>query len=331
VKDSCKAGSPASDANCNGKDDDCDGQTDEAFVGTQTFCGDGACARTGISTCSGGITGDTCTPGTPAARDAICDGRDADCDGATDEDYAADRSCGVGACKTGNTPSSCVAGVVTACQPGPSTPEVCNGKDDDCDGQTDEGLVPHTYYRDADNDTYGDADNATVACAAPEGYVDNLMADNKTIAFDCNDNDPALTDNCTVCTDSDRDGYGENCAAGPDCDDSDASLHTGCKTPGDTCILKVVPKQIFKLLAFLDPVIPFVISAQSDSGVVFARPFEIDWGTEAIKTLLRIKIGNRAIVGFLFARPLQLEAGTFDVVVTYGDNETEQCGKIEVK
>jgi hypothetical protein len=70
--------------------------------------------------------------------------------------------------------------------------EICNGKDDDCDGETDNGLVFHFYYRDADNDTYGKADNATFACAVPDGYVDNLTDDNVTIAFDCKDNDSSV-------------------------------------------------------------------------------------------------------------------------------------------
>ncbi|HID29351.1 MAG TPA: hypothetical protein EYP19_05030, partial [Desulfobacterales bacterium] len=36
----------------------------------------------------------------------------------------------------------------------PDATEVCNGVDDDCDGQIDEG-VKNTYYKDADGDGYG--------------------------------------------------------------------------------------------------------------------------------------------------------------------------------
>ncbi|TXC75342.1 hypothetical protein FRC91_11505 [Bradymonadales bacterium TMQ1] len=32
---------------------------------------------------------------------------------------------------------------------------------------------------------------------------------------------------CDVCVDNDDDGFGEGCLAGPDCDDSDASIHPG--------------------------------------------------------------------------------------------------------
>jgi hypothetical protein len=66
--------------------------------------------------------------------------------------------------------------------------------DDDCDGVVDNGLESYMYYRDADNDTYGNMAITTVACEAPDGYVDN------STGFDCNDNDseenPGMTEVC---------------------------------------------------------------------------------------------------------------------------------------
>ena len=41
-----------------------------------------------------------------------------------------------------------------------------------------------------------------------------------------------------VCVDRDKDGFGDSCAAGPDCDDSDPSIHQGClrcATPSQGC------------------------------------------------------------------------------------------------
>jgi hypothetical protein len=60
----------------------------------------------------------------------------------------------------------------------------CDGKDNDCNGLTDEGLK-HTYYLDSDGDGYGNpAVKIQVCPPSPPGYVD--------ISGDCNDDDPAV-------------------------------------------------------------------------------------------------------------------------------------------
>jgi hypothetical protein len=146
--------------------------------------------------------------------------------------------------------------------------------------------------------------------------------------------DPATCVTPDKCIDKDNDTYGDNCSAGPDCNDNDSSVHDNCNDNA-TCVLKIVPKRIFKLLAFLKPFMPFVISADKGSDIEFVRPIDIDWGTDAINDILRIRIGKRIIAGFLILRPLKLESDNYTVVVTYGDNGTdngtEECGKIEVK
>ena len=74
----------ASDINCNGIDENCNGQVDEGYVSTTTICGVGACASTGVQQCVSGQVIDSCTPHTPTTE--ICDGLDNNCDGQTDED-----------------------------------------------------------------------------------------------------------------------------------------------------------------------------------------------------------------------------------------------------
>ena len=68
-----------------------------------------------------------------------CDGEDNDCDGAMDEGLG-QSTCGVGPCK--HTVQNCVSGVPQVCQPfeGASS-EVCDGKDNDCDGAVDDATV----------------------------------------------------------------------------------------------------------------------------------------------------------------------------------------------
>ncbi len=67
--------------------------------------------------------------------------------------------------------------------------ETCDGKDNDCDGEVDEG-VSQKYYRDEDRDGFGDpvANRGTMACHRPAGYVDNNE--------DCDDSDNNKTTNC---------------------------------------------------------------------------------------------------------------------------------------
>jgi hypothetical protein len=193
VGDNCTPGAPASDANCNGSDNDCDGRTDEHFVSSPTTCGVGACAATGSTTCVGGSVQSSCTPG-PASPDTSCDGVDQDCDGRMDEGYVSQTTtCGMGGCQAfGST--SCVGGMVqNSCTPGApiGNDSTCDGFDDDCDGQNDEGYVSQTI-------------GCGVGACAAEGSTFCVGGD---VQNDCSPGTPAAGD--ATCNDIDDDCNGQ--------------------------------------------------------------------------------------------------------------------------
>ncbi len=61
----------------------------------------------------------------------------------------------------------------TSAEANPNGVEKCDGLDNNCNAQIDEGFPSHTYYRDQDGDGYGDPNTTVSACAAPPGFVDN--------------------------------------------------------------------------------------------------------------------------------------------------------------
>lgn len=52
----------------------------------------------------------------------------------------------------------------------PRAQEICDGFDNNCDGDVDEN-VTNRYYLDADGDSWGDASRTFMACDRPDGYA----------------------------------------------------------------------------------------------------------------------------------------------------------------
>jgi subtilisin-like proprotein convertase family protein len=135
---------------CDYVDNDCDGVTDNGFPDLYRSCtaGEGACQRFGFFRCTEGGLGTACSVVAGAGTPEVCNGVDDDCNGQTDEDWPGRGSiCAVGrgACARAGVqvcdPANPAGPVVCDAQPGVPGEELCNGADDDCDGQTDEGLA----------------------------------------------------------------------------------------------------------------------------------------------------------------------------------------------
>ena len=162
-------------------------------------------------------------PGAPE----LCNGKDDDCNGQVDDGNpgAKPGACGVsvGECKAGQ--EACVRiGVkgVVQCVPvkGPSL-ELCNGKDDNCNGKIDDNPGNGTkYYLDADGDGWG-VGNPVMLCA-PSG---NISA---TKAGDCDDTDKAVNPGMVEvqCNGKDDDcNGGEQCTCNPAKEDFESGVN----------------------------------------------------------------------------------------------------------
>ena len=202
---------------CDGQDNDGNGQVDDGIQprSCQTDCGHG------VETCTNGQW--VCDAPQPKAEE--CNGLDDDCDGCWDEKAGA-AGCEPleQACSTdcGNGTEQCYMGDWRGCTAPQPQDEVCNNQDDDCDGETDEGL-------NTDNDQ--DGHYSLDSCATPND--------------DCNDSNrevhPGHAESPNFCDGLDNDcdreiDEGCQCSPGPPPQTQPCSTDIGeCVQGQQTC------------------------------------------------------------------------------------------------
>jgi hypothetical protein len=234
---------------CDGVDNNCNGAIDEGV--TESFFHDcdgdmyGDHADPGMVGCTAGqfpqcmghidVTNNTDCDDTRASvhpgLPEVCDMAmlDENCNGTANEGC----TCVMGTsapCCSGRGVETCVAGMFSPCSITPM-PEVCNGIDDNCNGQVDEG-VQTTCYADSDRDGFAPATAAIThlcgACGVGTTPTAPVGAN-----IDCDDTRSAVHPGATeVC-----DGLDDDCSSGGGpvlAEDVDGDMHTASGYAGCT-------------------------------------------------------------------------------------------------
>jgi len=124
---------------CDGLDNDCNGAVDDGNPEGGMMCATGQageCAA-GVTSCAGGAV--KCNPVKPPSSE-VCDGLDNDCNGAVDDVPGLGNTCQTGApppCNAGKF--ACQSGALVCVASVNASPETCDGVDNNCNGQVDEG------------------------------------------------------------------------------------------------------------------------------------------------------------------------------------------------
>ncbi|MFM7203945.1 MAG: MopE-related protein [Myxococcota bacterium] len=202
---------PGAQEKCDFKDNDCDKQIDEGFDQDND----------GFSSCDPDECDDT-DPDVNADEKEVCDGKDNDCDDKEDEGFTDANGTATCIDDDGDGYSESKGDCDDLNKNiSPKAQETCDGKDNNCDDEIDEGF-------DVDNDGYtlcgGDCNDAEPTTYPGATEICDAVDNNCDDAID------------ETFPDSDKDGFRAGCG---DCNDGDANVNPGrpeqCNRIDDNC------------------------------------------------------------------------------------------------
>lgn len=193
---------------CNGLDDDCNNVVDDnnPEAGQMCLTNLPSICNPGTTTCNAGVL--ECIADIAVGSVAeMCNGVDDDCDNVVDDGYSVGGMCsvGIGGCsEQGKYVCDAMGGTMCSAVPSTPRPELCDGIDNDCDGDVDDGLGLGTICSSGLGEC---AATGLLICDGMSGVVCDAMAGTPVseICGDAKDNDcDGMIDD--GCSDSDGDG-----------------------------------------------------------------------------------------------------------------------------